>query len=212
MKRLVIATHNRKKAGEMTTILSRRFPNLEILTLADFEGAPEPEETGTTYWDNAEIKSASAAEFTGEWCIADDAGLEIDAMNGEPGLWSKRFAGEDTPFPEKMAIILDRLKDVPDPERNARFRCCVSLTPASGIDAPHWAGTRRIGKSVVFEATCEGRISSEPSGGGGFGYDPIFYLPELGRTMADLTADEKHAVSHRGKVLAAVGDYLEALV
>lgn len=212
MKRLVIATHNRKKAGEMTTILSRRFPTLEILTLADFEDAPEPEETGTTYWDNAAIKSASAADFTGEWCVADDAGLEIDAMNGEPGLWSKRFAGEETPFPEKMAIILERLKDVLENERTARFRCCVSLTPPPGVSAPEWVHTRRIGGSVVFEATCEGRIAYEPSGGGGFGYDPIFYLPELGCTMADLSADQKHAVSHRGKVLLPVGDYLGSLV
>lgn len=208
MKRLVIATHNRKKAGEMMTILSRRLPDIEILTLADFEGAPEPEETGTTYWDNAAIKSASAAEFTGEWCIADDAGLEIDAMDGQPGLLSKRFAGEETPFPEKMAIILERLKDVPVEGRGARFRCCVSITPPAGVDAPDAEGARRIGSSVVFEATCEGRIAFEPSGAGGFGYDPIFFLRELGCTMADLTADQKHQISHRGKVLAAVGEYL----
>ncbi|MBX3119180.1 MAG: non-canonical purine NTP pyrophosphatase [Fimbriimonadaceae bacterium] len=212
IERLVIATHNLKKAGEMVTILSQRLPGLKILTLADFPGAPEPEETGSTYWDNAAIKSASAADFTGEWCIADDAGLEVDAMGGEPGLMSKRFAGEETPFPEKMAIILDRLKNTPVEQRGARFRCCVSITPPSGVSAPAWQDSRRIGESVVFEATCEGRIANEPSGGGGFGYDPIFFLPELGCTMADLTAEQKHSISHRGKVLSTVGDYLEQLI
>ncbi|NDF13567.1 MAG: non-canonical purine NTP pyrophosphatase, partial [Proteobacteria bacterium] len=99
--RLVIATHNRKKAAEMVTILSAGLPGVEILTLADYPEAPEPEETGTSYAENAIIKVQSACAATGEACIADDAGLEIDALNGEPGLYSKRFAGEDTPFPEK---------------------------------------------------------------------------------------------------------------
>jgi XTP/dITP diphosphohydrolase len=199
-KRIVIATHNRKKAGEMVTILSARFPELELLTLADFEGAPEPEETGDTYAKNAAIKSESAFAFTGEWCLADDAGLEIDALDGAPGVYSKRFGGEDLPFPQKIAKILDLLRDVPTEKRGARFRCFVSLT---GVGLPE--------STVVFNANCEGQIATEPSGHGGFGYDPIFYLPELDCTMADLTAEQKHAISHRGKVLRAVGDYLEAL-
>ena len=189
--RLVIATHNVKKAGEMLTILGERFPRLELLTLADFDGAPEPEETGATYAENAAIKAESAAALTGEWCLADDAGLEIDAMDGAPGLYSKRFGGEDLPFPEKIAMILANLQNAAT--RAARFRCCVAL-------AHPGLPTR------VLEATCEGRIAEAPSGGGGFGYDPIFYLPERGRTMAKLTAAEKNAVSHRGKVLRAFGD------
>ncbi|AIE83835.1 HAM1 protein [Fimbriimonas ginsengisoli Gsoil 348] len=192
----MIATHNRKKAGEMVTILSRRFPQLELLTLADFEGAPEPEETGSTYPENAAIKSESAAAFTGEWSLADDAGLEIDRLDGAPGLYSKRFGGEDLPFPEKMAKILSLLAG--EGSRRARFRCCVALTSPTG-------------ETKIFEATCEGAIAQAPSGGGGFGYDPIFLPDDAdGRTMADLTADEKHRISHRGKVLAMVGDYLEA--
>lgn len=213
MKRLVVATHNVKKAGEMVTILTRRFPGLEILTLADFAEAPEPEETGTTYRENAAIKSESAARFTRDWSLADDAGLEIDAMGGEPGVQSKRFAGEDTPFPEKMALILGRLQGLPESERTARFRCCVALTRPDGADMPEPAPdspvVHRSARTIVFEATCEGRIANTPSGSGGFGYDPIFFLPELGCTMADLTADQKHQISHRGKVLRAVGDYLE---
>lgn len=199
MMRLVIATHNEKKAGEMRTILGRRFPDWEIVTLNAFPGAPEPDETGTTYAENAAIKAESAARFTGELCVADDAGLEVDAMGGEPGLYSKRFAGEETPFPEKMRVILDRLQGVEDEGRSARFRCCVAVSKLEGDSL----------KTDVFEATCEGRIAHEPSGGGGFGYDPIFFLPEQGCTMADLTADQKHAISHRGKVLKTVGDFLE---
>lgn len=200
INRLVIATHNRKKAGEMNTILAARFPDLELLTLADFPEAPEPEETGSTYAENAAIKSESSAAFTREWSLADDAGLEIDALDGAPGLYSKRFGGEDLPFPEKMAKIMAMLENVPDDLRTARFRCCVALTPPDG------------GETRIVIATCEGKIARETSGGGGFGYDPIF-LPDdaPGRTMADLTAAEKHAISHRGKVLKQLGDLLEAL-
>lgn len=192
---LVIATHNRKKAGEMVTILSRAVPGLEIRTLADFPAAPEPEETGVTYRENALIKARSASQHTGELSLADDAGLEIDALPGELGVYSKRFAGEDTPFDEKMAIILDRLNGLPESARTARFRCCIALVGPSGDE-------------TVIEDTCEGRIAFEPSGAGGFGYDPIFWLPDMGCTMADLTADQKHAVSHRGKVLRRLADHL----
>jgi XTP/dITP diphosphohydrolase len=194
MSRLVIATHNRKKAGEMNQILQARFPNLELLTLADFPQAPEPEETGTTYRENAAIKSESAYAFTGEWCVADDAGLEIDALDGAPGLYSKRFGGEHLAFPEKIAKILELMDGVPESDRSARFRCCVALTSPHGTE---W-----------FEAICEGRIAPVPNGSGGFGYDPIFFLPELGCTMAELTPGQKHAISHRGKVLHALGDRL----
>lgn len=196
IQKLVIATHNRKKAGEMVTILGARFPEMEILTLADFEGAPEPDETGTTYNENARIKAESAFAFTGEWCVADDAGLEIDALGGAPGLYSKRFGGEDLPFPEKMALILENLQNADT--RTARFRCNVALI---GPGYP----------AKVFAAICEGIISEQPSGGGGFGYDPIFFLSELGCTMADLTAEQKHRISHRGKVLRMVGDEIANL-
>ncbi len=196
--RLVIATHNQKKAGEMVTILSARFPSLSLLTLADFPGAPEPEETGTTYDDNARIKADSACAFTGEWCVADDAGLEIDAFDGAPGVYSKRFGGEDLPFPEKIAMILDRMAEVPVEQRGARFKCYVALARPTAETETVWA-------------ICEGQIATEKSGRGGFGYDPIFLLPQLQCTMADLTAEQKHAVSHRGKVLKAFGDRLETL-
>lgn len=179
----------------MVTILQERFPLLEIRTLAEYEGAPEPEETGDTYAENARIKAESAAAFTGEWCVADDAGLEIDALGGAPGVYSKRFAGEETPFPDKMARILNEMKEVPEWGRTARFRCFVALAHPS-------SPTR------VFSADCEGSIAHALSGSGGFGYDPIFFLPDLGCCMADLSPAQKHAISHRGKVLRALSDFL----
>ena len=169
IKKLVIATHNRKKAGEMVTIIGARVPLLELVTLADYEGAPEPDEVGADYAANSAIKSESAAQFTKEWSLADDAGLEIDALDGAPGLYSKRFGGEDLPFPQKIAKILEMMEGVPTESRTARFRCFVALTNPLEPD-----------QSQIFSAVCEGRISVEPSGNGGFGYDPIFYLPDQG--------------------------------
>ena len=195
MKTLVIATHNRKKAGEMVAILSQGLPGIEIKTLADYPGAIEPEESADTYIGNALIKARSARDFTGEWSLADDAGLEIDALPGNLGVHSKRFAG-DTSFEEKMAIILDSLKDVPTEARSARFRCAIALVGPEGEES-------------AFEDTCEGRMASSSSGAGGFGYDPIFWLEERGCTMADLTAEQKHAVSHRGKVLRRLIEHLK---
>jgi XTP/dITP diphosphohydrolase len=200
LSRLVIATHNLKKGGEMMQILSQRFPSLELRTLADYPDAPEPEETGATYSENSAIKAESAAVASAEWSVADDAGLEIDALDGRPGLYSKRFAGEDTPFPVKIAKILELMEGLPEPQRTARFRCSVALA----------APPEAMLSTEFFESICEGRISEAPSGSGGFGYDPIFFLPHRGCSMADLTPEEKHSVSHRGKVLKQLGDYIEA--
>lgn len=211
ISRLVIATHNVSKSREMVQILSGRFPTLEIQTLADYPGAPEPDETGETYAQNAAIKSESAAAFTGEWSLADDAGLEIDALDGAPGVHSKRFEGEDSSFDHKIGRILEHLRDVPEERRGARFRCYIALSPpptpikAQSQSAENGDGAR----TLLFHATCEGRIATERSGSGGFGYDPIFYLPELSCTIADLTAGQKHQVSHRGKVLRDFADWLD---
>ena len=179
----------------MLTLLQRGLPGTEILTLADFPGAPEPEETGSTYEQNALIKARSGAKATGRLCIADDAGLEVDALDGAPGLYSKRFGGESLPFPEKIAKLLGLIEGQ---IRTARFRCWVALhDPASGEEG-------------TFEGVCEGAIAEAPRGANGFGYDPIF-LPDAapGRTMAELASEEKHAVSHRGIVLAKALAYLD---
>lgn len=182
----------------MATILGERLAGLDvaILTLADFPPYPEPDESGTTYLENAEIKARAAAEQLGEIAIADDAGLEIDALGGEPGLHSRRFAGVDTPFPEKMRIILERMQGVGD--RAARFRCGVVVAEPGGA-------THR------FEDTCEGKIADSPAGEHGFGYDPIFFLPERGCRMAELEPEEKNRISHRAKTLAAAAPLLREL-
>lgn len=198
MPRLVVATHNPKKAREMVAILGSRFADLEIRTLADYPGAPEPEETGATYAENAVIKAESALAATGEWCVADDAGLEIDALPGELGVLSKRFAGEETPFDEKIRVILERLRETPERDRGARFRCFVALA-------------RPGHRTEVFEGRCEGRVSHAPLGEGGFGYDPIFFLAQLGKCMAELSPEQKHGVSHRGQVLTKLSGRLVEL-
>lgn len=191
MPSLVIATFNVKKGVEMERILKESLPSWTFATLADFPNATEPEESGATYEENAIIKAECAAGVTGELCLADDAGLEIDAMPGELGLRSKRFAGESTPFSEKIRLVLQHLEGVPEEKRSARFRCCVALAKT---------GTA----TETFEDTCEGRIAMQPRGEHGFGYDPIFFLPGLQKTMAELPPEEKEKISHRGKVLRAV--------
>ncbi|MCW5937411.1 MAG: non-canonical purine NTP pyrophosphatase [Fimbriimonadaceae bacterium] len=188
----------------MAAILAKELPEIEWLSLADFPGAPEPEETGDTYRENALIKARSGAASTGEWALADDAGLEIDALPGDLGVQSKRFAGAETTFPEKIALVLEKLRGVPTEKRTARFQCFSALAPPPGVGLEgDWPR--------VLSASCEGRIAEEPKGEGGFGYDPVFYLPELGRTMAQLTAEEKSRVSHRGKVLRAFAEFVRRI-
>ena len=194
-KKLVIASHNQKKAGEMLQILGSHYPELEIRTLADYPDAPEPDETGLTYAENALIKVRSALAATNEWALADDAGLEVDHLGGRPGLHSKRYGGEDLPFLQKIELLLSEMRGVPNDLRTARFRCCIALASPEGNE-------------YLFEATCEGRIHNYQAGEGGFGYDSIFYLPDQGCTMAQLTAEEKHAISHRGKVLRALQSWM----
>jgi XTP/dITP diphosphohydrolase len=179
----------------MKAILGELLPAWELLSLADFAHAPEPEETGQTYAENAVIKAEAAVLHIGELCLADDAGLEIDAMGGAPGVKSKRFAGAHSPFAAKIALILNHLADHPNLPRTARFRCAVAIA------APH-------SKTRVFESTKEGVIAEHPRGAGGFGYDSIFGLPELGKTYAELNASHKNRISHRGMVLAEAARWL----
>ena len=196
--RLVIATHNIAKAREMSVILQELLPDWTFLSLADFPSAPEPDETGSTYVENATIKAEASAGLTHELCIADDAGLEVDAMDGAPGIKSKRFEGVDSPFDAKIEKILSMLIDQPELPRTARFRCCVAVA------APGQA-TR------VFEAAKEGVIADSPCGANGFGYDPIFLLPELGKTYAELEPDHKNRISHRGLVLRQAAECLATM-
>lgn len=195
MKKLVIASHNTKKRDEIVALLSGL--EIEVLTLADFPGAPEPEETGETYLDNALIKARSGAAFTGEWCLADDSGLEIDGLPGELGVCSARFGG-DVPFETKMEMVLARLSEQPEALRAARFRCVIALVrPASSpVEA------------ITFKGTCEGRIAHEISGAEGFGYDPIFIPLGYDLTFAELPNSVKSEISHRAQALAQLRHHL----
>lgn len=193
MRKLVVATKNEGKAREVAAILAD-LP-FEVVSLADYPDAPDVEETGSTFVENARIKATAYAEFTGELTLADDSGLEVDALDGAPGVFSSRFAPTT---PERNAKLLDLMRDVPDDERTARFRCAIAVA-APGGDVS------------VTDGTVDGIIARSEKGAHGFGYDPVFYLPDLGRHMAELTPSEKNAISHRGRALVEARKLLERL-
>lgn len=189
-KRIVIASHNRSKSKEIAMLLEEGLNDLGVCVVlwADYPNSLAPEETADTYIGNAIVKARACAETTGEIALADDAGLEIDALAGQPGRFSRRFAGEQTPFPVKMGILLNMLSAIPDERRTARFRCAIAIaTPQSDL--------------YTFEDTLEGRIAHAPRGQAGFGYDPIFYVPSLGCTLAELPSEYKNRISHRARVM-----------
>jgi XTP/dITP diphosphohydrolase len=189
--RLLVATTNGGKLREIQAILGD-LP-LTLVTLADHPALPEPDETGLTFAENARIKALAYAGATGERTVAEDSGLEIDALDGEPGVRSARFNGES--YPEKFATIARMLAARSTDSSPARFVCALALT---GPDGVVWETT----------GTVEGRLQLPASGHGGFGYDPIFYYPAYGRTLADVTDDEKAAVSHRGQAFRRLRAYL----
>lgn len=193
---LVLATRNAKKVEELKTLLAD-LP-IRILSLRDFPEAPETPETGTTFAENAELKARAAALATGRPALADDSGLEVDALGGEPGVYSNRFAGPTATDRDRYMRVLELMDGVPEDKRTARFRAAVAVA-------------RPDGETIVVEGTCEGRIALEPRGEHGFGYDPVFYLPELGKTMAELRPDEKNRISHRGKAMHAAKSILRDL-
>jgi XTP/dITP diphosphohydrolase len=184
--RLLIATANAHKIEEIRQILSE-FP-VQLCDLRDFPPLTAPDETGSTYAENALLKARYYAHHTGLAALSDDSGLEVDALDGAPGLYSARFGGDDMAHSQKILKVLSMLNEVPDRPRSARFRCCSTVVnPTTGQVWSH-------------EATCEGHIASAPRGAQGFGYDPIFLVDEQ-RTMAELESDEKHQISHRGRSL-----------
>jgi len=185
---LVLATLNPGKGRELLALLGA-VP-YEIRLLADVPGARLPDETGATYADNALVKARTAAELTGVLSLGDDSGLEVDALGGEPGLFTARFGGPGLDDRGRWQILLERLRGVPPARRTARFRCVIAL--AGGA----------LGEKVV-EGVAEGVIAAAPRGERGFGYDPVFFYPPLGRTFGELSDEEKARVSHRGLALAA---------
>lgn len=186
MTALVVATRNKGKVTEIAAALAA-LP-VEVLSLEGFPAVPEAEESGDTFTANAILKATHYALHTGQACLADDSGLEVDALNGAPGVYSARYAGPEASDAACNAKLLTALADVPDGGRTARFRCVLAYVDPDGT-------------LLTAEGTCEGIILREPRGTGGFGYDPLFYLPAAAKTLAEMTTAEKNAVSHRGQAL-----------
>ncbi len=185
--RLILATANRDKIREMRHALDG-LP-VEILTRDDYPGLPEVVEDGLTLDDNALKKARALCEATGLPSIADDTGLEVDALGGEPGVDSSRFAGPEATYAETVDLLLKKLDGVPRERRGARFRCVIAFVEPDGIE-------------VLVEGACEGEILTERRGEEGFGYDPVFYVPAKGRTFAEMSVAEKDGISHRGLAMS----------
>ena len=194
-RRIVFATGNKNKMKEIRMILADL--GMEILSMKEAGAEAEVEENGTTFEENAQIKAEEISKLLPDDIIlADDSGLEIDFLNKAPGIYSARFAGVDTSYDIKNQMLLDQLNGVPDEKRTARFVCAIAAVFPDGTT------------SVVRE-TMEGQIGHEIVGANGFGYDPIFYVPEFGCTTAEMTPEQKNKLSHRGKALRAIKILLE---
>lgn len=194
MKELFIATSNSGKIKEFKEMLEPL--GYQVLSLKDLQEEIEVEETGTSFEENAILKATTIAKVLNKMVLADDSGLEITALNNEPGIYSARYMGYDTSYKEKNLNLIQRLDGCSD--RSARFVCCMALSDPSG-------------NVKTFEGIVEGRIHHEIDGENGFGYDPIFYYPPYQTTMANLTNGQKHAISHRGKALAKVMEYFNEM-
>ena len=180
---IILATNNKSKVKEISEMMSGSDITFE--SLADAGINVEVEETGTTFEENALLKAREICKLSGKPTISDDSGLEIDALDGAPGIYSSRFMGEDTSYDIKNNALIEKLENVADPDRTARFRCCMALVLPDG-------------REFVTEGAMEGIIAREPKGINGFGYDPIFYLPERCCTTGELLPEEKNEISHRG--------------
>jgi len=191
---VVIATRNRNKIEEIRRILGGL--RVTLFSLEDFPGCPEVEETEETFAGNAALKARAVAEFTGRAALADDSGLEVYALGGEPGVRSARYAGEGSTDADNVRKLLSELADTPDHMREARFVCVVVLALPDGT-------------ARTFEGTAEGRIGRRPLGKSGFGYDPVFSPKGHDRTFAQMSPGEKDSMSHRGKALLKLRKYLE---
>lgn len=182
--RLLLATNNKAKVREYRVLLEG-IP-CEIITPAELGITLDIDESGETFEENASLKASAYSSMSNLTALADDSGLEVDALGGEPGVLSARYAGEGVSDRERIEYLLTKLTDVPWEQRGARFRCVIAIaSPDSEV--------------TLCQGECPGIIAFEPKGTGGFGYDPVFYLPELNKTMAELSMEEKNQLSHRGK-------------
>jgi XTP/dITP diphosphohydrolase len=196
LKKLLLATGNKGKVREYKALLAG-VP-YEIVTPAEVGVSAAVEETGTTFEENARLKAVTLAKASGLLTLADDSGLEVDALGGEPGIRSSRYAGKDASDADRISFLLSKLTGVPEKERTARFRCVIAIAAPGG-------------KIDFYEGVCPGLILTEQRGSQGFGYDPVFYLPDMGKTMAELTLDEKNRVSHRARAAAKARQALKRL-
>lgn len=187
MRRLVFATRNRGKLAELHQLLA--LDGVELLGLDDIE-VPEIEETGATFAENATAKAQGVMQATGLPALADDSGLEVDALDGAPGVRSARYAGPDASDADRVALLLRNLGGVPTERRTARFRCVVAFVDPAAPD-----------QVSLHHGSCEGRIIEQPRGSSGFGYDPVFYVEELGQTFAEAAPADKNRLSHRGQAM-----------
>lgn len=191
-RELLAATTNAGKLKELRLLL----PEYRLVAPATLGLRLEVAEDGGSFRENAALKARAWAEASGRLCIADDSGLEVDALGGEPGIFSARYGGPSLDDAGRCRLLLSNLSHVSDPaERSARFVCCAAVAAPDG-------------RACFGEGTCEGRIAAEPCGAEGFGYDPVFHLPRQGRTMAELSAAEKNRISHRARALAALRERL----
>ncbi|NLE08440.1 MAG: XTP/dITP diphosphatase [Dehalococcoidales bacterium] len=193
MRKLLLATGNRGKAAEYRRLLEG-IP-FRLVTLAEEGITLEVEETGTTFAENAGLKAGKLAAASRLLTVADDSGIEVDALNGEPGIYSARYAGENASDEDRNRYLLAKLAGVPEEKRTARFRCVIAIAEPDG-------------DIVCFTGTLEGVITLQPAGTGGFGYDPVLYLPSYGKTVAEIGTDVKNTISHRAIASALARRYL----
>lgn len=194
MKKLVVATKNKGKLKEIAEIMEG-LP-FEVISMGEAGLDIDIEENGSTFEENALIKARAVAAASGEAAMGDDSGLEVDYLDGAPGIYSARFGGEGATDADKYLKLLGMLEKAPENKRSARFVCAAAVVFADG-------------KEFVVRGTCEGVIGHEPIGSNGFGYDPVFYLPEFNRTFAQLSSEEKNGISHRGKALRLIFEELK---
>ncbi|MEH7387871.1 XTP/dITP diphosphatase [Bacillus sp. JJ1521] len=193
MKEIMIATKNRGKVKEFKDLFASQ--GVEVKSLLDYPNIEDVEETGETFAENAQLKADTIAKKLHIPVIADDSGLAIDYLDGRPGVYSARYAGEHKNDLDNLNKVLEELKGIPNEKRTARFHCTLALAIPGE-------------ETEIVEGTCEGVITEKPVGENGFGYDPIFYVPSKGKTMAELSKDEKNQISHRGNALRKLDELL----
>ncbi|MBU2703284.1 XTP/dITP diphosphohydrolase [Sporomusaceae bacterium BoRhaA] len=197
IQEIIVATQNAGKVKEISQAM-RHLP-IKVLSLADCGTFPEPIENGGTFEENALLKARYYAALTGKPCLADDSGLEVDSLGKAPGVYSARYAGEHATDKENNHKLLQALAAMPEAKRTGRFRCVLALVESGDLH----------GFVLTTEGVCEGEILQQPRGEHGFGYDPLFFMPKLNKTLAEVTVEEKNQISHRGQALGKLVDKLQ---